>query len=57
MKVPDASAQPPEVHEALVKARGNLDRVEEILSLAMVLRSGAEARARELTENADDAAR
>ena len=55
MEVPDASAQPPEVHEALVEARGSLDRVEEILAMAMVLRSGAEARAKELTETADDA--
>lgn len=53
--VPSAAAQPPEVHEALLTARGGLDRVEEILAMAMVLRSGAEARARELTEAADDA--
>jgi hypothetical protein len=54
VKVPDASAPPPDIHAALVAARGNLDRLEEIFSLAMVLRSGAEARARELTETADD---
>ncbi len=53
--VPSAAAQPPEVHEALLTARGGLDRVEEILAMAMVLRSGAEARAKELTEAADDA--
>lgn len=55
VKVPDASAQPPEVHKALVEARGSLDRLEEILSMAMVLRSGAEAKAKELAEAADDA--
>jgi hypothetical protein len=54
VEVPDVSAPPPEVHKALVEARGNLDRLEEILSLAMVLRSGAEARAKDLTEKADD---
>ena len=43
-----------QVYQALLKARGSLDRVEVILSQAMALRSGAEARARELTENADD---
>ncbi len=55
VKVPGVSAQPPEVHEALLTARGGLDRVEEILAMAMVLRSGAEARAKDLTEKADDA--
>lgn len=55
VKVPGVSAQPPEVHQALVEARGSLDRLEEILSMAMVLRSGAEARAKELAEKADDA--
>jgi hypothetical protein len=55
VEVPDVSAQPPEVHKALVEARGGLDRVEEILAMAMVLRSGAEARAKDLTEKADDA--
>ncbi len=54
VEVPDASAQPPAVYKALLEVRGNLDRVEEILSQAMALRSGAEARARELTEMADD---
>ena len=54
VEVPGVSAQPPEVHKALVEARGGLDRVEEILAMAMVLRSGAEARAKELTEKADD---
>jgi len=55
VKIPDVSAPPPDIHAALVAARGSLDRLEEIFSLAMVLRSGAEARARELTEAADDA--
>jgi hypothetical protein len=54
VKVPEVSASFTDVHEALVTARGSLDRLEELLSLAMVLRSGAEARARELTEKADD---
>jgi len=54
VEVPDASAQPPAVYQALLAARGALDRVEVLLAQAMALRSGAEARARELTEMADD---
>jgi hypothetical protein len=54
VEVPGVSAQPPEVHKALVEARGGLDRVEEILAMSMVLRSGAEARAKDLTETADE---
>jgi len=54
VKVPGPDADPPAVYKALLEVRGNLDRAEEILSQAMSLRSGAEIRAREMTERADD---
>jgi len=52
--LPEPGDGPAKVYQALLKARGSLDRVEVLLAQAMALRSGAEARARELTENADD---
>lgn len=54
VKVPEPGAPPPEIYEALLKVRGSLDRVEEILSQAMTVRSGAELSAREAADKAGD---
>jgi hypothetical protein len=54
VKVPKPDAPPPEVYAALLTVRGNLDRVEAILSQAMTVRSGAELSARELADRAGD---
>lgn len=51
----DPAASHPQVHEALVIARACLDRLETIFEQAMVLKAGAEAKARELAETAEDA--
>lgn len=54
VQVPKPGAPPPEVYEALLTVRANLDRVETILSQAMTVRSGAELSARELADLAAD---
>jgi hypothetical protein len=40
-RFPGAGATPPQVHEALLATRADLDRVEELLGAAMMLRGGA----------------
>jgi hypothetical protein len=54
VKAPGLDDGPGKFGETLLEARGNLDRVEEILSLATAMSSGARIWARELTEKADD---
>lgn len=53
-QVPEHDAQPAQMYQALLSVRGTLDRVEEILSQAMALRSAAEASAREKADKAAD---
>ena len=55
LKTPGDGAAPVSVHAALVAARGRLDRLETLLSMAIALKSGAAIRARELAELAEDA--
>lgn len=52
---PDSQAGPHDVHDALVTARGQLDRLEAILLAAMSLRDNAVLHARRLEQAADDA--
>jgi hypothetical protein len=54
VKVPGLDDGPGRFGEALLEARGSLDRVEEILSQASAMASAARIRARELAETADD---
>jgi hypothetical protein len=54
VEVPKPEDGPVKFGETLLEARGNLDRVEEILSLATAMSSGARIWARELIEKADD---
>jgi hypothetical protein len=54
VKVPKPEDGPVRFGETLLEARGNLDRVEEILSQASATASAARIRARELAEKADD---
>lgn len=53
-QVPDHDAQPAQMYQALLGARGALDRVEEILAQAMALRTAAEMSAREKADKAAD---
>lgn len=53
--VPPPTAHHTVVHERLVEARGNLDRLETLLSLAIMTKTANVARARMLAEAADDA--
>lgn len=53
-QVPEPGAGPVAVHEVLLRARANLDRLEEIFSQAMTLASGARQAAREAADRAGD---
>jgi hypothetical protein len=50
----DPDAPRPQVNEALVMARACLDRLETIFAQASVLKSGADAKARDLAEKYED---
>lgn len=52
--LPKPGDGPVKVYETLLLVRANLDRVEEILSRAMTVRSGAELSAREAADAAGD---
>lgn len=52
---PPVAAGPDALYQVLVQARGNMDRIEELLAMALSFKGAAEVKARELEQAAEDA--